>query len=323
MMFALIALVFVAAAGIVVSAFYFFIEQPALGKAVRARLEAIRQISALHRVTGQTDLLRQEMLSNIPSLHRLLLKFPPAISLNLFLQQSGLQMTAARLLASCLAAGCLGLLIGFMLGFPALLNVLIMLGAGGVPFMVLFVKRRKRLSKFEEQFPDALELLARAVRAGHAFTTGLELIAKEMPEPVAGEFRKTYDQQNLGMSLRDALEALGMRMPLQDVHVFVTALIIQRESGGNMAEIIDNLSRVIRDRFKLFQQIKVFTAQGRMSLLVLMLIAPAMALAMYVVSPGYITVLFTDPLGQRALLVAAIFQILGFLVIRKIVEAKV
>lgn len=139
---------------------------------------------------------------------------------------------------------------------------------------------------------------------------------------MAGEFRKTYDQQNLGMSLRDALEALSVRIPLPDVHVFVTALVIQRESGGNLAEIIDNLSRVMRDRFKLFQQMKVFTAQGRMSLLILMLIAPAMALAMYIVNPGYIGILFTDPLGQKALLMAVIFQILGFLVIRKIIETK-
>lgn len=155
MILALIALVFVAAAGILISAYYFFIEQPAVGKAMQTRLEAIRDIAALQRVTGETDLWRQEMLSTIPSLHRLLLKFPPAISINLLLQQSGLQMTVARLLASCIIAGCIGLLVGFMLGFTELLDVLFMLVAGAVPFMVLAVKRRKRMSKFEEQFPDA------------------------------------------------------------------------------------------------------------------------------------------------------------------------
>jgi len=191
-----------------------------------------------------------------------------------------------------------------------------------IPFLVIAIKRQRRFSQFEEQFPDAIDLLARAVRAGHAFTTGLELIGKEMPEPLAMEFRTTYEQQNLGLPLREAFQNLLLRVPLSDVHVFVTALLIQRESGGNLAEILENLASIIRDRFKLMKQVKVYTAQGRMTLYILTMVAPLLALMLYLLKPELISLLGTDPLGQKMIIVAVCLQIVGFFVIRKIIQPK-
>ena len=139
-------------------------------------------------------------------------------------------------------------------------------------------KRRKRLRKFEEHFPEALDLLGRAVRAGHAFTTGLEMIGKEASEPIAGEFRKTFDEQNFGIPMRDALLNLTERVPLIDVRFFVTALLVQRETGGNLAEILDGLARVIRDRFRLYREVRVKTAQGKLTAGILIALPPVMVM---------------------------------------------
>ncbi len=191
-----------------------------------------------------------------------------------------------------------------------------------IPILVIAIKRQRRFLKFEEIFPDAIDLLGRSVRAGHAFTTGLELIAKEMPAPVSDEFQRAYEQQNLGLPLRDALENLMRRMPLTDVRIFVTALMIQRESGGNLAEILDNLSHVMRERFKLMRQIRVYTAQGRLSLYLLVSIPPLMGIMIYFMDREYIMRLFTDPLGIRFLVAGIVLQVLGYFVIRKIIQPK-
>ena len=191
-----------------------------------------------------------------------------------------------------------------------------------IPSLVIAIKRQRRFLKFEEQFPDAIELLGRAVRAGHAFTTGLSLISKEMPSPIADEFERTYEQQNLGLPLKAAFENLMRRVPLTDVRIFVTALMIQRESGGNLAEILDNLASVIRDRFKLVRQIRVYTAQGRLSLYLLVAVPPIMALLLFSLDPEYIMRLFNDPLGNRFLIAGILMQVLGYFTIRKIIQPK-
>jgi tight adherence protein B len=232
-------------------------------------------------------------------------------------------MGAPALLLGSLILALFGFLLGWMASLPALLLGLSVLGAGTIPLLVVAYKRRQRFSKFEELFPDALDLLARAVRAGHAFTTGFELIATEMPEPLAGEFRTTYDQQNLGLPLREALQNLIERVPGGDVRLFVTALQIQRESGGNLAEILDNLSEVIRARFTLYRHIKTVTAEGRMSLYFLMVLPIATGILMYLTNPDYMTPLFQEPLGHQLLEVAAGLQILGYFVIRKITSMTV
>ncbi len=157
--------------------------------------------------------------------------------------------------------------------------------------------RTKRFQKFEEKFPEAIDTLARAVRAGHAFTTALEMIANEVSEPVAGEFRQLYEEQKFGLPVRDALLNLADRVPLVDVKFFVTAVMLQRETGGNLAEILDNLSYVIRERFKILRQVRVHTAQGRLTMVLLMALPPTIVVIMLIVNPGFIHPLFTDPWG--------------------------
>lgn len=319
----LIGLFFLVTLILFISVLYVMIEAPATDKALRARLRAIQQASAYPSGEAETELLRREVLSRIPAFNRILFQIRSFIRLNLFLQQASVEMTVGMLLAISFALALALYLVGLVLNWPTLMSLVLAACAGSLPFIVVAIKRQRRFAMFEEQFPDAIDFLARAVRAGHAFTTGLQLIGSEMPDPVAAEFRRTFDQQNLGLPLRDALQNLLARVPLPDVHIFVTALLIQRETGGNLAEILDNLAKVIRDRFKLMRQVKVYTAQGRMSMYVLVALAPVAALGLYFINRDYISRLFTDPLGQKALAAAVILQLLGYLVIRRVTQPKI
>jgi tight adherence protein B len=195
--------------------------------------------------------------------------------------------------------------------------------ASGIPFLIVSIKRRRRMRAFEKHFPEALDLLGRAVRAGHAFTTGLEMIGKELAEPVAGEFRTTFDEQNFGLPLRDALLNLSERMPLIDVRFFVTALLIQKETGGNLAELLDNLARVIRERFRIYGEVRTRTAQGRLTAGILIALPPLMLVLLASANPGYIRPLFDDPVGPWMLAGAVTLQVIGSLMLWKIVHIKV
>jgi tight adherence protein B len=192
-----------------------------------------------------------------------------------------------------------------------------------IPFGYASFLRSKRFQKFEELFPEAIDTLARAVRAGHAFTTALELIAGEMAEPVAGEFRKLFEEQKFGLPVRDALLNLAERIPIVDVKFFVTAVMLQRETGGNLAEILDNLSYVIRERFKIQRQVRVYTAQGRLTMLLLMALPPIIILVMEVMNPDFIKPLFYDSIGHVLIVVGVIMQTIGFFLIRKIIQIQV
>lgn len=317
-----IVLGFLVTAALLIGAFYFIIEVPAARKALRARFEAIQEVAVLPSIDSETVLLRQEVLSRVPALNQFLFEIPLVARLNLRMQQAGVRITPGLLLGINVLSACFTILISLLAGITPFLHGILVAGVVSIPYLIIAIKRERRFSQFEEQFPDAIDLLARAVRAGHAFTTGLELIAGEMAEPVAGEFRRTYEQQNLGLPMREALDNLFVRIPLPDVHVFITALVIQRETGGNLAEILDKLSLVIRERFKLVRQIRVFTAQGRMSLYVLSAIPVLILVAMYFVNRPYVMVLFTDSLGQRLLAAGVILQTMGYLVIRKIIQPK-
>ncbi|HYV04293.1 MAG TPA: type II secretion system F family protein [Blastocatellia bacterium] len=334
-LYVLTVMIFLVTLGLTISGVYFLVEVPASKKRMHSRLAAIEQAS-FDAPGEEIGLLRAEILSQIPALNRFLLRIPPLVRLHLFIQQAAMEITAAMLLLACVASGLLVFLIGLLFGVADVLLVAAVAGACAVPVMVVAFKRSRRFSRFEELFPDAIDLLARAVRAGHAFTTALELIAQELPEPVAGEFRKTYEQQNFGMPLREALHNFTVRMPLSDVSFFVSALQVQRESGGNLAEILDNLAFVIRERFKILRQVKVFTAQGRMTLYLLTGLGPAAAVMMLLVNPEYIGRFFKDPqpkvsifllgqvpLGSVMIGFALILQFVGYLVIKKIIKIRV
>ena len=191
-----------------------------------------------------------------------------------------------------------------------------------IPFFYIRHKRNARFWKFEEQFPEAIDLIARALRAGHAFTTALAMVAEEIPAPVGTEFRLLYDRQNYGMPLDEAMKDLADRIPLLDARFFVTAVLMQRETGGNLAEVLDNLANVIRERFQVKRQVRVLTAHGRITGWVLAGFPPALALAMFIMSPGHLNVMVEDPLGIQMIVAAVLMQIIGTLLIRKLVNIE-
>ena len=323
MLYVLTGLVFLVTLGLAISGTYFLIEAPASKKRLRVRLSAIEESSVQAIDDKEAGLVRQEVFSQVPAINRLLVQVPLAARLHIFIEQAGMQITVAMVVLISLASAFFVLLLGLLLFVPPLLAILLAVGAGSIPFFVISVKRQRRFAKFAEIFPDAIDMLARAVRAGHAFTTGLEMMSREMPEPLASEFRTTYEQQNFGMPIREALHNLSVRMPLPDVRFFVSALQIQRESGGNLAEILTNLAQVIRERFKILRQVRVFTAQGRMTRYILMALAPGFGLIIFFANPKYLAPLWTDPLGRKWLVIAAILQVIGLMLTRKIIRIKI
>jgi tight adherence protein B len=197
------------------------------------------------------------------------------------------------------------------------------LAAAALPLVVVTIKRRKRMHAFEKQFPEAIDLLVRAVRSGHSFSSALEMLATELADPLAGEFRKTYEEQNLGLPLRDALLNLTERVPLIDVRFFVTALFIQKDTGGNLAEILDNLARLIRERFKLYGEVRIRTAHGRLSAIILLALPILVGGLLWYVNPSYMRVLIDDPWGPALLATAAGLQLIGAAIIRQIIRIEV
>jgi len=276
-----------------------------------------------HSDDADVQLARQELLSEIPALNRVLVNMQLATKLRRMLDQADLHITVSRLVMLSLMAGIMAGLAASVLT----ISVIIMLGAGGaaasVPFLHVAYRRRKRLNRFLELLPDALELMSRALQAGHAFAESLHMIATEMPEPIAGEFRKTYEEQNLGLSLKLALENLTERVPLLDLRLCVTAIMIQRETGGNLAEILEKVAYTIRERFRILEDLKTLTTSSRMSAWILCGLPLFVAIAVTVMNPDYMSVLWNDPRGHYLLFAAGGMQLLGMLVIQKILKIKV
>jgi tight adherence protein B len=300
---------------------YFFVDTPLSRRKMRTRLAAVQEIKA--RNEDVPDILRNELLSDVPFINRILAMVPGISRLRLFLAQGAIKMPVGTFVWILVALPMFTFVLMLALGRPIYQCAAASVVISAIPFVVTGIIRQRRLSKFEEQFPEAMDFLGRAVRAGHAFTTGFELIGKELPDPIGAEFRLAFQQQNLGVPLRDALQNMLVRVPVADVRIFVSAIQIQRESGGNLGEILDMLSYVIRERFKLRRQVEIFTAEGRMSSYMLTAI-PLVALAgMSILQPDYLRPLFTDPRGQMALTVAAVLQVIGYVVIRKIIKIKV
>ena len=268
-------------------------------------------------------LLRDEQLSEIPALDNLLRRSERVTDIQKTLAQAGMTMRAGNLLGISALAGIAAAVVFY--GLSKRVEVAwvgLLVGFLG-PYSYASIKRTKRFEKFEELFPEAIDTLARAVRAGHAFTTALEMITNEVAEPVAGEFRQLYEEQKFGMPVRDALMNLTERMPLVDVKFFVTAVMLQRETGGNLAEILDNLSYVIRERFKIQRQVRVYTAQGRLTMLFLMLMPPLVVGLLVMMSPEFVRPLFFDPIGHVLLVSGITLQTIGYFVIKRIIKIQV
>jgi len=268
-------------------------------------------------------LLRDEQLSDIPALDNFLRRSGRVSAIQKTLAQAGMDMRAGNFLGLCGLVGIVGAIAGYAGSKQVQVAWIAMLIGCVLPYTYATIRRNKRFEKFEELFPEAIDTLARAVRAGHAFTTALEMITNEVAEPVSGEFRQLYEEQKFGMPVRDALMNLTERMPLVDVKFFVTAVMLQRETGGNLAEILDNLSYVIRERFKIQRQVRVYTAQGRLTMALLMGMPPIIVTVMLVLNPSFIHPLFADPIGHTLLVLGITLQTIGYFVIRKIIRIQV
>jgi tight adherence protein B len=268
-------------------------------------------------------LLRDEQLSNIPAIDTLLRRSARVSAIQDALTQAGMKIRAGNFLALCASCGVVcGIIALLWARNPAIAWAALVIGAF-IPYSFISYRRQKRFEKIEELFPEAIDTLARAVRAGHAFTTALEMISNEIAEPLATEFRKLYEEQKFGMPVRDALMNLTERVPLVDIKFFVTAVMLQRETGGNLAEILDNLSYVIRERFKIQRQVRVHTAQGRLTMALLMAMPPVVVVVLELFSPDFVRPLFYDPIGHFLVVVSIALQTIGYFVIRKIIKIQV
>ena len=266
---------------------------------------------------------KEEHLSDIPAFSVLLsTQAGLAGRLRALLDQAGLPWTVGRLVLACAVAAVAGFAVLRFATNAVLVSAILGLVAGLAPYYYVKHRARKRMLRFEELFPEAISLIVRALRAGHAFTTGLAMAAEEIGEPVGPEFRLTYDHQNFGMPIDDALRGLAQRIPLLDVQFFATAVLTQREAGGNLAEILENIVSVMRDRFKVKRQVRVVTAHARITGSVLAIIPPAVAAAMLVIAPQHMRTLWTDPLGVRLIVVAVVLQVIGAIAIRKLVDIR-
>jgi tight adherence protein B len=311
---------FAATFGLVVGAYWLFILRPdeAESAALRKRLKA----EGGPKIRKELVILKPaEKLSGVGTLNSLLEQMGRVVApLQRDLNMAGMKITVATLL---LSAGVLALLAFLVVGYVAG-NRMFGVAAGAlaafIPFIVVRQKKESRLRKFEEQFPEAIDLISRALRAGHAFTTGLAMVAEEIQKPVGEEFQLLYDRQNYGMPLPDAMKAFATRVPLIDARFFVTAVLTQRETGGNLGEVLDNLASVIRDRFRVKRQVRVLTAHGRITGWILAALPPALAAALFVIAPRHIKMLISDPLGVQMIVGALVLQVIGTLVIRKLVN---
>ena len=241
-----------------------------------------------------------------------------------YIEQAGMDWDPARTVYLSLLLAVIGFnVFWYVIPRGQMISVVGVIAGAGAPFLFLQQKRKKRLSAFEAQFPDALEFVARAMRSGNAFSVSLELLHKEYAAPLADEFRRTFDEQNLGLPLEMALERLGTRVPLLDVHFFVSAVLLQKRTGGNLASLLDNLAYLIRERFKLRGRIRAVSAHGRISGLVLSMIPMTVAVLMFYTNPSHILFFFDDPDGKIMMAGCIVLQFLGFVSIRKIVNLGV
>jgi tight adherence protein B len=283
----------------------------------------LRALAATSDSTAETNLLRQRMLSDLPEVQRFLQGIPRMHALDRMILQSGLDWTVSKLLLGCAALGMIawgGVVVG--LYQPVLWGALAGVVFGAAPLAFVAWRRRRRLDKLERQLPDALDLITRALRSGHAFSAALKMAGEEMPEPIAGELATVHDEVNFGISLEQALVHLSERVPLTDLRYFVVAVVIQRESGGNLTEILTNLSRLIRERLKLLGRVRVLSSEGRLSAWILAVMPFFMAAVLTWANPEFMRPLWTDPIGITIIKYTLFLMFVGVLIMRKIIKIR-
>jgi len=284
------------------------------------RLKAI----ATAQGVAQAAVLKDRKMSEVPLFERWLQALPRAQALQRQMLQAGLAWTVGTLLLGCAAAAGLGLIVaikGFRL--PASIGLAAAILAAVLPILYVAARRARRMARIEKQLPEALDFIARALRSGHAFSSSLLMVGQEMPEPIAAEFRAVHDEINFGVSLQQALTNLSERVPLTDMRYFVVAVMIQRESGGNLTEVLGNLGRLIRERLKLIARVRVLSADGRFSALILVALPFALGAGMNAFNPEFMSPLWTDPIGIAMLQFLLGFMVLGVVILRRITRIRI
>jgi tight adherence protein B len=318
----IVALTFVLVIGIVLGAYFALVVRPESDE--RSKLLGRLGKTSGAGVVRSGQLERPvDRLSHVRAM-QIVLSRARGISgpLDRLVTQSGLKLTVGTLVMACALAAFTGYGLVKWVTYSTYLGLAAAPVFGLLPYLFVRFARAKRLELFEEQFPESIELIARALRAGHAFPTGLQMVADEIPDPVGAEFKLVYDRQNFGMSLNDALKGLAERVPILDAKFFATAVLTQRETGGTLSEVLDNLASVIRERFKVKRQVRVVTAHGRITGWILASMPPSLGLILCFVSPEHMKTLITDPLGMQMLVVGGTLQVIGTVIVRKLVNIR-
>jgi tight adherence protein B len=320
-------LVFIVVTGSIVGGYVAVMRLPGIlaERRLARRLRDVSEDTAAldSKIAADETVLKQTSAGPLPGVDRVLSGTGGGKRLARLIEQSGVRTTpSAIVLISLLAAAGIGFAT-FVFVPQQFAPIVAAAFAGAAPFGFLLHRRSQRLKRFEEQFPEALDLLARAIRAGHAFQTALGMVADELQDPVGPEFRKTFDQQNFGLPLRDAMNEMAARLGILDVRFFVTAVLIQRDTGGNLSEILENLAHVVRERFKIRRQVRVHTAHGRFTGYVLLALPASLGIALSFINPEHMEVLFHERMGQTMLLGAVVMQTIGFVWIRQVIKIEV
>jgi tight adherence protein B len=291
------------------------------GSEVEDRLEMLAGAGAGKKDARPKSSVLASPLEDAPDfLARLFARFA---NLTLLFEQADTSLTPSKFMAASAALGLAGALAVGVMGLHPAFIPLAALGGGVLPLVWLVMRRRRRMNRFAQQLPDALELIARALRAGHSLASGFHLVSEEMADPIATEFGRVFEEQNLGIPLDEALTGATERVPNLDLKFFVTAIILQRQTGGDLAEILDKIGRLIRERFQIWGQVQALTGEGRLSGIVLLALPPVLFITVYRMNPDYMMTLFTDDLGKKMLIGGVVSQLVGAVVIRKIVNIKV
>ncbi len=313
------------AAGLGVLSIAFLLES---WREVKRRSDFKRQLRGVTKSSdpvqrGPESLFRESTISEITWLEPIVQALPQLGDLRLLLEQANIGWSAGTFLALTLGmAFSVGASIYVLTGNFLYFIMAGVLGAFG-PLQYVKRKKRRRVEAFEEGFPEAIDLLARSIRAGHAFATGLKVVAEEAQEPVKSEFRHVFEEQKFGLPLEESLLGLGDRIDLVDIRIFVTAILVQRDVGGNLAEILDKISYTIRERFMIRRQIRVYTAQGRMTGYLLAALPLIMGFLIWMLNSEYMSILFSEPIGRLMIAAAVVLQIIGFFVISRIVDIEI
>ncbi|MBC2695141.1 MAG: type II secretion system F family protein [Desulfobacteraceae bacterium] len=289
-------------------------------KKIRKRLKTF---SYKERKNELPDILQKKVLSDVPLLNKILLRIPGRQYLDRLLQLANAQYPLGAFILLTIFLAITSCCVSFLITRNKVFAIIITLLLGGIPFFYLCLKKKKRIEKFQRQLPDGLELIARSLKAGHAFPSSMKIAADEFDDPLGPEFGETLNEINFGVNVPDALKNLTERINCPDLNFFVISVILQRETGGNLAEIIENIAYIIRERFKLYGKIRTLAAEGKISAIILSSLPFFIMLALYFTSSAYIRILFSDPAGKIIIGIAAFMMVIGILIMKKIVNIKV